>query len=227
MNWLRRLREAPATAALMAANLAVYVWMAIDGHTLSGFDTATMIYGGANIIGTTQAVSHWRLVTAAFVHFNFLHIAANMWTLSQIGMISELIVGARLIVPVYLVTGVLGNVASTAYYGFRQHPTQSAGASGAIMGLIGLVTAVAWRTGNKAVARDLIVNGGFIILLGLFLGFDNAAHIGGFVTGAAIGLARMRWRRPLPRPLEVGLTTVASLAIVAAFVIVRAYHGYH
>ncbi len=227
MNWLRRVREAPATWTLIFANLAVYAWMVVSSHQLSGFDDATMTFAGANIVGTSQAVSRWRLLTAAFVHFNLLHIAANMVSLSRIGVISEIIVGARLLIPVYVVTGVLGNVASTVFYGLRHQATHSAGASGAIMGMVGLVAAVAWRTGNRTVTRDLLINGAFLIVLGMFLSFDNAAHVGGFVSGAAIGLLRMRRRAPLPRALETSLTAAAALATIASFAIIRAYRGFH
>lgn len=213
--------------ALVIANLAIYAWMAIGSRTVSGFDFATMIYGGANVVGSEQAVSHWRWLTAAFVHFNLLHIGVNLWTLTQIGVISERTIGSGVIAGAYVATGVSGNLASTLFYGWRHHPMHSAGASGAIMGLIGIAAAFAWRTGQKGISRSLLTNVGFILVLGLVLNLDNAAHIGGFIAGSIIGLLRARWPRPLPRRLELAMIGASALVTVTAFVIVHAYHGYH
>jgi len=227
MNWLRAPTRAPVTLGLVAANLAVYLWMAIASHTLSGFDYAAMIYGGANIVGTPQEVSHWRWLTAAFVHFNLLHLAVNLWTLSQIGAISERTIGSGLIAATYVTTGVVGNLASALYHGWRHQPQQTAGASGAILGLIGVVAAYAWRTGQKGIASALITNFVILLALGQVLAFDNATHVGGFVAGGLIGLARARRPEPLPRRLEVTLVATSALLAIAAFAIVRSYRGYH
>jgi rhomboid protease GluP len=227
MNWLRRLSQAPVTSGLIVANLAIYVGMALSSHTLTGFSFETMIYGGANVVGTHQDVSHWRWLTAAFVHFNLLHIGVNLWSLTQIGVISEATIGAGVIAASYVTTGVLGNLVSTVFNSLRHHPTQSAGASGAIMGLIGIVAAFAWRTNQKGISRALAMNVGVILVLGMFFNFDNATHIGGFVSGAIIGLLRARWPQPLSRRLQVALISASALVTVAAFAIVHSYNGYH
>jgi membrane associated rhomboid family serine protease len=227
MKWLRRLPEAPVTSALIVANLAVYAWMVVSSGTVLGFDTATMIFGGANVVGTHQDVSHWRLLTAAFVHFHLLHLGMNMWVLAQIGVISERTIGSGVIAAAYVATGVTGNVASTLFYGWRQQPTHTAGASGAIMGLIGITALFAWRTGQKGIARALMTNFGFLLVMGLVLNFDNAAHVGGFVGGALVGLVRARWQRPLPRWLDAVLIGSSGVLTIAAFAIVHSYRGVH
>ncbi len=227
MNWLRRLREAPVTLALVVANLAIYVWMAIVSGTPAGFEPATMTYFGVNIVGTGQAVSHWRWLTAAFVHFNLVHIGMNMWVLTQIGAVSERTIGSGPIAAAYVVTGVFGNMTTTAFNTWRQHIVPSAGASSAILGLIGLAAAYAWRTQQKGIARNLAMNLVFVLVLGYFLDLDNAAHIGGFISGAAIGLARARWPQRLPRWLDGALIGASATLTIAAFAIIRAYHGYH
>jgi MYXO-CTERM domain-containing protein len=124
-------------------------------------------------------------------------------------------------------TGVLGFVASTVFNDLRHRPTESAGASGAIMGLIGLAAAFAWRTGQKGIARSLATNVGFVLVLGYFLNLDNAAHLGGFVSGALIGLLRARWPQRVPRWLDATLIGASAAVSIAAFAIIRAYHGYH
>ncbi len=227
MKWLRRLPEAPVTSALIAANLVIFVVMVVSSRKLMGFEPDTMIYAGANVAGGTQEVSHWRLLTAAFVHFHLLHIGMNMWVLTQIGVISERTIGPGVIGAAYVVTGTLGNVASTVFNGWRHRPTISAGASGAIMGLIGIAAAFAWRTDQKGLARGLATNVGFVLVLGYFLNLDNAAHLGGFVSGGIIGLLRARWPQRLPRGLDVALLGASLAVSIAAFVVVHSYHGVH
>jgi rhomboid protease GluP len=227
MNWLRALRGAPVTLGLIAANLAVYAWMAIANHTISGFDYAAMIYGGANVVGTPQDVSHWRWLTAAFVHFNLVHLGVNLWTLSQIGAISERTIGSGLIAASYVTTGILGNLTSALYHGWRHQPQHTAGASGAILGLIGLVAAYAWRTGQKGIANALFVNFVILLVLGQVLAFDNATHVGGFVSGGLIGLARARRPEPVRPRLDQALIAISALLAIAAFAIVHSYRGYH
>jgi rhomboid protease GluP len=227
MKWLRRLPEAPVTSALILANLAIYVWMAIDSGMPSGFNADTMTYFGVNIVGTSQAVSHWRWLTAAFIHFNLLHIGMNMWVLTQIGVISERTIGSGVVAAAYVITGVFGNVATTTFNGWRHHFVASAGASSAIMGLIGLAAAYAWRTQQKGMARSLAMNLVFVLVLGYFLNLDNAAHVGGFVSGALIGALRARWPQRLPRWLDATLIGASAVVSIAAFAIIRAYHGYH
>jgi membrane associated rhomboid family serine protease len=227
MKWLRRLREAPVTSTLIAANLGIYVWMMWVSGMKSGFDYATMTYFGANVVGTGQDASHWRWVTAAFIHFNPLHIIMNLWVLAQIGVVSERTIGSGIVAAGYVLTGVLGNVLSSQINAWRQHYDQAAGASGAIMGLIGIAAAYAWRTKQKGIARSLTMNVVFILVVGYFINLDNAAHLGGFVSGGVVGVLRARWPRPLPRWLDAVLVSASAAVSIAAFVIIRAYHGYH
>jgi rhomboid protease GluP len=225
MKWLRRLPGAPVTSALLVANLAVYAAMVLISRRVLTFDSPTLAIAGANVVGTTADVSHWRWLTAAFIHVNLLHLGMNMWVLAQIGVLSERTVGGGLFAAAYVLTGTLGNVASTLVGQLRHRPAISAGASGAIMGLIGIAAAFAWRTNQKAIARNLLTNVGFVLVMGLALNLDNAAHVGGFLSGALIGLARARWPRPLPRWLDLLLIAGAAALAASAFAMVRSFGG--
>jgi rhomboid protease GluP len=225
MKWLRRLPEAPITSAFLVANLAVYAAMVLASGHLFGFDNSTLITAGANVAGIPHAVSSWRWLTAAFIHVNLLHIGMNMWVLMQIGVLSERAIGGGVLAAAYVLTGVFGNLASTVMADLRHRPMTSAGASGAIMGLIGIAAVFAWRGGQKALARSLLMNVGFVLVLGIGLNLDNAAHVGGFVLGALIGLLRARWPRPLPRWLDVTLIGAAGALSLIAFALVHSFHG--
>jgi rhomboid protease GluP len=225
MKWLRRLPEARVTSALLVANLLVYAVMAVASRQLVSFDPPTLGLAGANVVTRAAEVSHWRWLTAAFIHLNLLHIGMNMWVLIQIGVLSERAIGPGILAAAYVVTGVAGNLASTVFGNWRGRELLSAGASGAIMGLIGIAATFAWRTGQRGIARALLANVGFVLVLGLGLNLDNAAHIGGFVTGALIGLGRARWSGPLPRWLNAILMLGAVGVSLVAFALVRSYHG--
>jgi rhomboid protease GluP len=225
MNWFRRLREAPVTCVLIAANLLVYAIMAVASRQAS-FDGRTLIEAGASVSGGGAVASHWRWLTAAFIHANLLHIGMNLWVLGQIGVLSERALGRGLYAATYVFTGVVGNVLSTALAAGHDQSTVSVGASGAIMGLIGMAAVFAWRTGQRGAAKALAFNILFVLGVGLSLSargvslVDNAAHIGGLCAGAAIGLVRAAVRRPTPRWLDVTALALSFALTAAAFAVV-------
>lgn len=234
MNWLRHLREAPIASALIALNVGVYVAMALAGQQAFAFEVETLIRSGANVwpaagsdLGLPETtVTRWRWITAAFIHVNLIHAAMNLMVLVQLGIVAERLVGGGVLAAAYVTTGVAGNVLSTALAGYRGAPLLSAGASGAIMGLIGMVAVLAWIASLKPLAKVLLKNAAFVIGLGVVLsisgrGFlDNGAHVGGLVAGAALGWARSRIRHPTPRWLNWTLVVVSFALIGAAFFVV-------
>jgi rhomboid protease GluP len=227
MSWFQRLREAPVTVALIAVNLIVFVAMVVTSQRVVSFDTDILRGAGAMYFDPGEpGASPWRWLTAAFIHVNLLHIIMNMWVLGQIGIISERALGRGLFAVSYLVTGMLGNVVSGTLAAARGMPLVSAGASGAIMGLIGMAAAFAWLSGQRAVAKALAINILFVLGVGLSLTFsgrpmvDNAAHIGGLAAGVGIGVARFRMPRPLPTWLDRGLIVWVVLLAALAFAVV-------
>ena len=231
MAWFRRLREAPVTSLFIVANLVVYLIMAAWSGHLLWFDGDTLVYAGALVWDPRVSVSHWRWLTAAFIHTGLPHIAMNLWVLGQIGILSEAALGRGLVAGAYVFTGVLGNAVSYMLASSRHKAMISAGASGAIMGLIGMAATFAWLTGQRRAARTLAFNILLVLGVGLSLSargvslIDNGAHIGGLVGGVALGLARVRMTRPTPRWLDVTLV-VASLALAAiAFLAVQLRSG--
>jgi|SRR5450432_373264 rhomboid protease GluP len=225
MNLIRRLREAPVTVGLIAVNLLVYLIMVAASRRVLTFDETSLIAAGAS--GSNLDQPHWRWLTAAFVHVGLLHIVMNLWVLAQIGVISERALGRGLLAATYVVTGILGNVLSNGLAAHSAQQQISAGASGAIMGLIGMATTFAWRSGQRAVARSLAFNILLVLGVGLSLSaggvalVDNAAHIGGLIAGAVVGLVRVQVRRPAPRWLDLALVTASIALTAAAFAVVQ------
>jgi rhomboid protease GluP len=228
---LRRLPEAPVTLVFIAVNLLVFVAMVIGSRHVISFDSETLILAGAQVAGPMpglqEPLTHWRWITAAFVHVGLLHIFMNMWVLAQIGVLSERALGRGLLAAAYILTGTIGNVVSATRADLRGIPLISAGASGAIMGLIGMAATFAWLSGQRPVAKALAFNILFVLGVGLSLSargvslVDNAAHIGGLIAGVILGVVRVRISRPAPPWLD-RLLIGGSLAIAAvAFLIVR------
>ena len=125
---------------------------------------------------------HWRLFTAMFLHLNLLHLLFNMYILYLVGRQLELIFGHARYLAVFLIAGFGGSVAS---YVFSEPNTVSAGASGAIFGLMGalVVAGHAARADINQVLVLIAINLAFGFVVG---GIDWRAHLGGLVTGALV-----------------------------------------
>lgn len=124
----------------------------------------------------------YRLVTAAFLHGSWLHIAFNMLVLFTIGPTLERVLGHGRFVILYVFAAVGGAVASYAFSDLR---TVSVGASGAIFGLMGALV-VAGRRMRYDVTQVLVLLG-INVVIGFFApGVDWRAHLGGLVTGAIV-----------------------------------------
>ncbi|HEV2388692.1 MAG TPA: rhomboid family intramembrane serine protease [Candidatus Acidoferrales bacterium] len=201
---------------------------AINSYVLLGLGARQTIY----ILSGHQ---WWRLVTPIFLHAALFHLGMNMWVLVDIGPMVEEIYGTPRFLYLFILTGVCSWIASTVWnifagggYGLGM------GASGALMGLIGLLLAVTSRGHSiqMQMLRSQLVRWIFyIVLLGVLMpGIDNAAHFGGLVSGFLIG--RIVNDRPPATPAEqklayalgwtAGLVVAASfLAMLAQFIHIR------
>ncbi len=200
---------APATWALIALNVIVFAGQLRVGglHGLQDMSEAVLLAFGANHAGATLYEGRFEtLLSSCFVHGSLMHIAFNLLALRQVGPFVERAVGASRMLPMYLLSGVVGSVASTfsGWISGGQHI--SVGASGAICGLIGAGAVLGYRIEGRGspVLRQM---GGWLVsllVMGLavtFLfhaiaghggGFDNAAHAGGAAAGAVTASV---WRR--------------------------------
>jgi rhomboid protease GluP len=170
----------------------------------------------------------WRLVTAIFLHGGLLHIGFNMWVLMDIGPMVEEMYGSARYLFLYLATGVAGYLLSSSVGHF------SVGASGALLGLIGVLLAATKgrkTMGAQALRSSLIRWLIYLAVLGLLTrgSTDNYAHAGGLVAGYLLG----RWLPDRP-PADVrerrmadilGWAAGAAIAVSFAFMIVNYLQG--
>ena len=175
------------TLALLAINVVVFL--------LCSFAFGLMYEKGAMI---TEVVlrdgQYYRLFTAMFLHADPQHLINNMLMLALGGAIVEHYTGHAFYFFLYMLSGLFGNMISMAYEIQNRLSWVSVGASGAIMGLVGFV--VVWILVNRKTfirSRSLMIR---LALLGVFVieacffqkGANTAAHTGGFLTGAVLGV---------------------------------------
>jgi membrane associated rhomboid family serine protease len=170
----------------------------------------------------------WRLLTAAFLHGSFFHLWTNIFGLLVFGRIVEAYSTRSRLLLAYLTAAVVGNLAS---WWLLPH-TQSIGASGGILGLVGFVYALSLRRphdvpksyGNAALATMTMT--GLVGAIG-YLFIDNAAHAGGALAGFVVGwltVPREFWPADdrsatnNDGPVMSLLGTLAGLAVAAAAV---------
>lgn len=210
-----------ATSVMVVANLALY---SISWYMTQNTEAA-QLYGAPALGGISSEVllrlgakspyilagQWWRLVTAIFLHAGLLHIGMNMWCLVDLGPEVESLFSTTKFTVLYMVTGVAGFVLSLWWSPFGL----SVGASGAIMGLIGILIGASFHHGHlgKEYRSQLWRWVIYIAIFGIFFAVDNAAHIGGFVTGLALGYF-VPEGEPATRPGENLWNTLAVLSVL-------------
>jgi rhomboid protease GluP len=176
------------TPLLIDINIFIFLIMAISGVNILLPDSESLLQWGANFRPMTLAGQPWRLLTNCFLHIGIIHLLFNMYALLYIGILLEPRLGSWRFGITYLITGILASVASL----YMHEMTISAGASGAIFGMYGvflamLTTNLIEKSRRKALLTSIAIFVGYNLLNGLKGGIDNAAHIGGLVSGVIIG----------------------------------------
>ena len=178
------------TPILIYINLGIFLLIVITGLGFISFKGQDLLNWGANYGPLTKNGEWWRLLTNIFLHGGLMHLAANMYGLLFVGIFLEPLLGRAKYLTGYLLTGILASAASIYWY----DATVSIGASGAIFGLYGiflalLLTKVFPPDFAKAFLISTAVFIGYNLLMGLTTGgIDNAAHIGGLLSGFVVGL---------------------------------------
>jgi rhomboid protease GluP len=220
--------ETPVTTVLLIANILMFgiSWLAITSQSggggfriLWGMGGETMYRLGASFGPSIFGENEWyRLITAMFLHGGLIHIGFNMMALMQFGPALEELYGSARYLFLYVVTGAFGFFVSAALGNY------SLGASGALLGLVGLMLAITSKRGGafmRELRSRLITSVVILFVLGFSgMGLDNYAHGAGLASGFALGKL-FADRRPM-NVKEIrrahALGWLAGLAIVASFV---------
>jgi len=201
---------------LININILVFIAMIISGVHLMMPENHDLLNWGANFRPLTLEGEWWRLFTACFLHIGIFHLLLNMYALLYIGLLLEPYLGKTRFLAAYLISGVAASTASLWWHDF----TISAGASGAIFGLYGvflalMTTKLLDKSARNALMTSILVFVSYNILSGLKpdSGIDNAAHIGGLLSGLVIGYAFV----PSLKQFEnqaIKFSTIGALTIV-------------
>ncbi len=194
--------KAWVTPTLIGLNLAVFLVMCFGGADFLSPNGVTLASWGANWGPLTTSGEWWRLLTCCFLHFGVIHLLCNMYALFQAGLLAEKLFGNWFYLAIYLGCGLAGSLTSLCW----NPELVSAGASGAVFGVYGAVLGYLLRqrgTVPASIFGSLVQGTGTFIGFNLFYGLtnskiDQAAHLGGLLSGLLFGLAAARpleWQR--------------------------------
>ena len=169
---------------IIAVNVLLFLWLSMIGDTRN---EAFLLNFGAMYPEFLQQGEWWRLVTAMFLHFGIEHLLSNMFMLWFVGNMLLKALKPWQYAIVYLISGLGGSLASYEMMVLAHDYAISAGASGAIYGIVGALFWVVLRHGGRfetirtkqmVLAVVCYVSYGFTTE-----GVDAWAHLGGMVAG--------------------------------------------
>jgi len=209
------------TWTIIALNTLVFIVMAKGGAGLIRPNYGVTINYGTNFGPLTLSGQWWRLFTSTFIHFGLAHVFFNMLVLAQTGRIVERMFGNVRFMALYVFAGLTGSLMSLLL-----HPAlNSAGASGAIFGVLGALLAYVLRYSDaipKSIYKKHFRMAALFIVYNLIYGFthhgvDNGAHVGGLFGGMLIGwmLARPVQFDPTREAPAMSAGLAGAVAVVA------------
>lgn len=195
----------------------VLVFIAMEGSGGSE-SRQTLLRFGASYAPAILDGQPWRLVTAIFLHIGFKHLFSNMVSLMLFGVIVLHTCRLGRFYFMYVICGLMGNILSLA---LDPSMAMKAGASGAILGLLGVLAGSRIRSLRQPgppsrfktwhVFAMLLAYYGFVVGMGPV---DHLAHVGGLATGLVLALT-LPAPESLPRPRERLLGMALGLSAVA------------
>jgi rhomboid protease GluP len=218
----------PVTTALVGINVAVFAAMVLTGVSAVAPTTRQLLIWGANWGPFSLGPQPWRMLTSNYVHGGIIHIGLNMWCLWNLGYLAERIFDRWTYLLTYTACGLGGSLAS-----LWLHPqVVGVGASGAIFGMAGASIAALYlgrlpipKQALRGTLKSLVAFAGYNLFFGAVVpGIDNSAHIGGLVTGLALGalLAKHLTEPPeIRNQWRMWIFVAATLALFSLFTFVK------
>jgi membrane associated rhomboid family serine protease len=217
--------EPTVTFALIAMNVLVYIGTSASGSSLTGSTG-----GGASVYTRfaldapdVAAGDWWRLVTSGFLHYGLLHLAFNMYALFWLGRMLEPALGHVRFAALYFTSMLTGSLGAL----LLSPNALTAGASGAIFGLLGAAFVMARARGIDVMRSGIVP----IIAINLVISVAGGAqislggHLGGLIGGglAAIALEWFSRRGRSPVPALAVCAVLAAAAVVASVAVAHSH----
>jgi membrane associated rhomboid family serine protease len=213
---------APATFVLIGLNVLAFLAEVAGGSggltTVSG---SVVVDFGLQGLGVADG-EWYRIVTGAFLHAGFIHIAFNMFLLFVLGRMLEPAIGTPRFVLLYFASLLAGSFGALAL----TDPLEiTVGASGAVFGVLGATVLIARGRGFNEIAGQL----GFLLLINLAFTFGASrisvgGHLGGLVGGVVCALLIVAGERGMlgrnRYPIELlGMAAVGALSVLGALAV--------
>ncbi|MCW3121407.1 MAG: rhomboid family intrarane serine protease [Flavipsychrobacter sp.] len=176
------------TPLLIYTNAAIFICMVLAGLSPFSPAAASLFTWGGNFRPAVLQGDWWRLITHMFLHGGIMHLLMNMFSLLYIGMYLEPLLGKFRFTTAYIITGICGGLLSLVFHA----NSVGVGASGAIFGMYGVFLAILTtghiqKTMRKTMLRSILFFVVYNLGMGMQGNIDNAAHIGGLLSGLIIG----------------------------------------
>lgn len=180
--WAKPTSRSVVVPILIAINVLVFVVTVVQAGSLSSNAEAPLFQQWALWPTALAAGEWWRLLTSGFLHFGLIHLAFNMIALWVIGQDLEQVLGRTRFVVVYLVS-LLGG--SLAVFLLGAENALTAGASGAVFGLMGglVVVLIRMRRSPRPALTIILLN---VVITFVVPGISILGHLGGLAFGAAV-----------------------------------------
>jgi rhomboid protease GluP len=212
------------TPVIVYANVLVFIAMVLAGVSPLQPTAERLFSWGGNLRLAVEQGERWRLVTYMFLHGGVMHLLMNTFALLYIGMFLEPLLGRFRFASAYVLTGVCAGIVSIMVH----TSSVGVGASGAIFGMFGvflsmLSTSYIQKTMRKTMLRSIL----FFVVLNLLYGMqgntDNAAHIGGLLSGLIIGYVYYRGiaKHSFKRQLLTTAILASLIILLGMFVLTR------
>jgi membrane associated rhomboid family serine protease len=222
----------PTTNAILAALFVAFAAEGFVGRDGAVESSMALMRLGALYLPAVQDGDFWRIGSYAFLHIGWIHILMNAWSFWVLAPQLELVFGSNLLLGFFSATALAGGAASFAYallwtLPHGGPPVLAAGASGGVFGLFGVTVALIFRIRHQLapqarrsiwsrVLLTMLLNAGIAFAAPV----DNAAHLGGLISGMLLGLIAP-FARAKPRLWHAP----ARWAIVGCALVLASFEG--
>ncbi|WP_338214006.1 rhomboid family intramembrane serine protease [Companilactobacillus muriivasis] len=212
MQIINKESKSYVTWVLLAVTIGVFIVESVVGGSQN---YQTLLLMGAKTNNLVQAGQWWRLITPIFLHIGIFHIFMNGFTLLYVGQILEPMVGHWRFFVIYMLSGIMGNLASFA---FGANNVISAGASTSLFGMFAAFLALGLIYRENRFLRELGKSFLGLIAINLLMdltmsGIDIWGHVGGAVGGLLLGYALGLPKISRPKMIFRILAILVAIAI--------------